>query len=227
MRLPYPEGYAYHHIELQSSAEPYGLTIYLTGSREVASEDFDICSDLAFDLIGNLGWIKFQGIDNPDVNVTFSRQAGDALSESDPIRHTNPAIADSTTADARNQLPAPEIDYGTSSLYSREDMDAAIEVILTEFSTWEGCELHSIRYTSDDCNSPEHIRWLNELNEAAEGDRKLDVTFTQCIEFVSDYHSPKDSDLAGAWNVDEEYEDWQWWLGRSEQGEWHLMGMGY
>ncbi len=126
-----------------------------------------------------------------------------------------------------NQLPAPEIDYGTSNLYSREDMDAAIGVILTEFSTWEGFELHNIRYTSDDCNSPEHIRWLNELNESAEGDRKLGITFTQCIEFVSNYHNPKETDLAGAWKIDQEYENWHWWLGRSEQGEWYLIAMDY
>ena len=306
MRLPYPEGYAYHHIEIQSSAEPYGLTIYLTGSGEVASEDFNTCSDLAFDLIGNLGWIKYQSMDNDDVSFRHDKDA-QVLSENawdkipavmvdgqlyystgqertgfdhgDDMDGEITSTVDGTEFptennqsnfgtgyvyqleaggmldvqmdgqwiiftpkddyEARfntspdglqseyewNQLPAPEIDYGTSSLYSREDMDAAIGVILTEFSTWEGFELHNIRYTSDDCNSPEHIRWLNDLNESAEGGRNLGIIFTQCIEFVGDYHSPKDADLAGAWKVDEEYENWQWWLGRSEPGEWYLIAM--
>ena len=34
-----------------------------------------------------------------------------------------------------------EIDYGKSELYSKEDMDAAIEIIKAEFSTWKGRNL--------------------------------------------------------------------------------------
>ena len=45
------------------------------------------------------------------------------------------------------------IDYGTSTIYTKEDMDEAIRLIRQEFDTWKGCELHSIRYTTDDnCN---------------------------------------------------------------------------
>ena len=43
-----------------------------------------------------------------------------------------------------------EIDYGTSSLYSKEDMDAAIKVIRKQFRSFEGCELHSLSYISDE-----------------------------------------------------------------------------
>lgn len=43
-----------------------------------------------------------------------------------------------------------KINYGSSSIYSEEDMNAAIELIKEEFSTWEGCELHDIFYSSDD-----------------------------------------------------------------------------
>ena len=58
------------------------------------------------------------------------------------------------------------IDYGNSTLYSREDMDAAIAEIRKEFDTWEGCELHSISYGSDDACSAENIKWMNELEAA-------------------------------------------------------------
>ena len=42
------------------------------------------------------------------------------------------------------------IDYGTSSIYTKAEMDAAIELIKKEFSTWDGCELHSISYSADE-----------------------------------------------------------------------------
>lgn len=116
-----------------------------------------------------------------------------------------------------------DIDYGSSEIYTREDMDSAIKLITETFNTWKGCELHSIRYTSDDCNSEENIEWMNDL---AKG-QGLDVVFTQCIEFRSDYHSPADPKQADAWNPDEEYTNWGWWLAREGGGEWHLMTFGY
>ena len=114
------------------------------------------------------------------------------------------------------------IDYGASALYASNDMNQAIAVILDEFSGWEekGCVLHNIRYTSDDCNSKENLERMNEL--AQDG-----TVYTQCIEFVSDYHSPENEADAGAWNPDFEYEDWQWWLARENGGPWVLVTMGY
>ena len=41
-----------------------------------------------------------------------------------------------------------DIDYGNSDIFSRSDMDAAIELIKNELATWDGCELHSISYSS-------------------------------------------------------------------------------
>ena len=94
------------------------------------------------------------------------------------------------------------IDYGTSSIYTEEDMNAAIELIKKEFNTWDGCELHSISYSSDDECSESNIAWMNELEEANDAKE----TFTECIMFKSDFHSPKKG--GGAWNADEEYTDW-------------------
>ena len=111
----------------------------------------------------------------------------------------------------------PETDYGSSSLYSREDMDAAIALIRAEFSTWQGCELHSVRYAGDEANNPENLAWLNSLEPGK--------SYTQCIEFLSDFHSPKKQ--SGAWNPDEEYYDWQWWLAREAGGSWELLTWGY
>ena len=110
-----------------------------------------------------------------------------------------------------------EIDYGTSELFTVEEMDAAIDVIMAEFNTWEGCEMHSIRYASDECCTAENIAWLNEHGDGHE--------YTQCIEFLSDFHSPVEG--GGAWNADEEYTNWNWWLGRTDGGEWELVDWGY
>lgn len=114
-----------------------------------------------------------------------------------------------------------KIDYGTSSVYTVEDMNAAIEEIKKEFSSFEGCELHSLSYSSDEnCNNAENIAWMNDLEKA--NDNK--EVFTQCISFDSSFRSPKKG--GGAWAANEEY-TWSWWLARSEGGEWKLMTWGY
>ena len=114
-----------------------------------------------------------------------------------------------------------KIDYGNSSIYSKDDMNAAIMLIKKEFREFENCELHSIEYSDDSYCNLDNIAWMNEL-EAANGNK---AAFTQCIMFKSSFHTPKRE--AGAWEKDEEYTDWEWWLARSQNGEWKLMTSGY
>ena len=109
-----------------------------------------------------------------------------------------------------------KIDYKSSEIYSKEDMDAAIKVILDEFSSWDGCVLHSIEYT-DDQTCTEGIDYLNELG--------TDETFEKCIVFTSSFHSPIEG--GGAWEEDVEYEGWQWYLGKTAGGDWELLTWGY
>lgn len=127
------------------------------------------------------------------------------------------------TADEPNKAaekPDVTIDYGESELYTKEELDDAIAVIEAEFSTWEGCELHSLTYGGDAACSDENIEWLNglEMKEQTE-------PFTQCILFSSSFHSPVEQ--RDAWDADTEYEGWQWWLGRSDGGAWELVTCGY
>ena len=113
-----------------------------------------------------------------------------------------------------------KIDYGTSSVYSKEEIDNAVEVIKKQFSSFEGCELHSLSYMSDEeCNKEDNIEWMNDLRT----DDNKEI-FTQCIAFNSSFRSPKKG--GGAWNANEEY-TWSWWLARSQGGEWKLMTWGY
>ena len=114
------------------------------------------------------------------------------------------------------------IDYGVSDLYTQADMDAAIALIEKEFKGWQGCELHSISYAGDECQSADNVEWMNQLKE---GQDISGPEFTQVIEFISDFHSPKRN--SGTWNPDQEYTGWQWWLARSDGGEWQLLTWGY
>lgn len=120
-----------------------------------------------------------------------------------------------------NSVSEVKICYGNSIIYSEEDMNLAINIIKDEFNTWERCELHSITYSSDDNCNMENIAWMNKLATI----NGLDGNFTQCIMFKSNFHSPKND--GGAWNADEEYTDWQWWLARTEDGGWKLLTWGY
>lgn len=114
-----------------------------------------------------------------------------------------------------------KIDYGTSAIYTEEDMNTAIDEIKETFKLFEGCELYSLSYSSDDvCTDEENIAWMNEL-ESANDDKQF---FTQCIMFNGSFRSPKKG--GGAWQPNEEY-TWSWWLARSEGGEWKLMTYGY
>lgn len=72
-RLPYPGGYTYSSVELQTTTEPYELMIYLDGSMNVSSEDFNYCADIAFDLIGNMGIISFCDTESEAMIASFNR----------------------------------------------------------------------------------------------------------------------------------------------------------
>ena len=79
-------------------------------------------------------------------------------------------------------------------------MEEAVIQIKCQFASWEGCELHSIRYAGDECNSEENLRWMNVLGGEAQ-------SYVQCAEFLMDFRSPVEG---GAWNTDAEYTDYQW-----------------
>lgn len=127
----------------------------------------------------------------------------------------------STEVAAEKELPKADIsnvkiDYKTSEIYTKEDMDAAIDKILDEFSGWDGCVLYDISYTDDE-KCEENLGYIQSLD--------TDHTYDQCIVFVSNFHSPVEE--AGAWEPDYDYENWEWYLGRAENGEWELLTWGY
>lgn len=121
-----------------------------------------------------------------------------------------------------NQVQAAvKIDYGASEIYTQADMNAAVKLIEKQFGKWKGCKLQNIRYAGDDANNEENIKWLNEI---APG-HGFEANFTQCIEFFSDFYVGKKTNTV--FNPDSEYKNWQWWLARTEGGNWQLVTFGY
>ena len=49
--------------------------------------------------------------------------------------------------------------------------------------------------------------------------------YTEVCEFLCSFHSP--TEAYGAWEPDKEYEDYQFWLARTEDGGWQVVNWGY
>ena len=113
----------------------------------------------------------------------------------------------------------PVIDYGSSTIYSEAELEAAAVQIKCKFAAFAGCSLHSLRYAGDACNSEENVKWLSDLDGGK--------PYIQVIEFLGDFHSPVDSGDGSAWEPDTEYTDYQWWLAREEGKGWQLLTWGY
>lgn len=76
-RLSYPDGYTYASIELQTSAPPYELIIYLHGDADTQQDTFTDCAETAFQLIGNLSMISFRDADSNAELASFQKQTAD------------------------------------------------------------------------------------------------------------------------------------------------------
>ncbi len=109
----------------------------------------------------------------------------------------------------------PVVDYGTSNIYSQEEMDSAIKIIQNEFLSWEGCKLYAIQYTSDYTCAKE-LEYCNSLN-------KNDAPFVECIVFKTIFRSPLSG--GGAWTANRIY-DWTWYLAQTKNGSWELLTWG-
>lgn len=108
-----------------------------------------------------------------------------------------------------------KIDYGSSDIYTKEDMDSAITLILKEFENFKGCTLHSLSYAGDESDNAEHRAWMKDL-----GKKDYDGT----IAFVMKFQSPKEG--GGNWNPDKEY-TWSWYLARTKGGDWEVLTWGF
>lgn len=113
--------------------------------------------------------------------------------------------------------PDVTINYGTSSLYDKEDLDAAILQIKCKFAAFAGCELHAIRYAGDEFQNEKNVKWMNELDPGKD--------YVQVAKFTSDFHVAPGE--AVVFEPDTDYMDYEWWLARTADGGWQLLTFGY
>lgn len=103
-----------------------------------------------------------------------------------------------------------------SDIYTEEDVGKAADLVEKEVATWDGIELIALKYAGDECDSAENIQWLSELKE---------VEYAQVLEFLADIHTTPD--CLGSLEPDTDYSDYEFWLGRTEGGEWEFVTFGY
>ncbi len=113
------------------------------------------------------------------------------------------------------QILPVSISYGESELYTRNEQKAAVNMILKEFRSWDGCKLYSVYYTSDDFCQRE-LEYCNTL--APDG-----VEYTECIVYRTDFRSPVFGNPT--LNANFRY-DWSWYLARVDDGPWELLTWG-
>ena len=111
-----------------------------------------------------------------------------------------------------------ELDYGQSEVYDKETLDEAFVQVKCDFAAWEGCELHKLVYAGDDAVTDENLKWVNELEGGG--------NYVKVMEITGEFHSPKDVE-GTAWEPDQEYKDYQWWLACDEEGSWSVVSTGY
>ena len=113
---------------------------------------------------------------------------------------------------------AQEADYpfipGESELFSQEDIKAAADAVMAEFTTWEGCKLYRLQYAGD-------ARSLSELEYVK---KNYEEPYEDCIVFMSAFRSPEEATMA--WAANEDY-CWSWTVVRVKDGEWVLNNWGW
>lgn len=101
-----------------------------------------------------------------------------------------------------------------SEIYSQEEIDDAVEVIIKEFkSSWKGCTLTDIYYAGDD-RIEDYQDWA-ERNNADE------------VIVLGSSFDVDSSGGDGALNPDSTYSDWNWILVRKSGGAWKHVDHGY
>lgn len=112
----------------------------------------------------------------------------------------------------------PVIDLGTSAVYSEDELREMAILIKCSFAAWKDCELHAVRYAGDEAVNEENLKWINSIDGAER--------FVKVAEFTMDFHSPKNNDNSTL-EKDQEYTDYQWWLGCDDEGSWEIVSSGY
>ncbi len=110
-----------------------------------------------------------------------------------------------------------DIDYGTSKLYTEDDLkDAAIQVEC-KFASLDGCELRSLKYAGDDAVTDEKLQEINNQNPGA--------NYTKLAKFLMDFHTPENTGSTEL-EPNRDYTGYQWWLARTDKEGWEVVSFG-
>ena len=103
-------------------------------------------------------------------------------------------------------------DGSESTIYTDDQIAAAADAVEASFKTMDGCKLYSLTYAGDE-RSRQELAYINQFGD-----------YDQCIVFDSVFRSPLFG--GGGWTAHEIY-TWNWYLGRTNGGEWEVVQKGY
>jgi hypothetical protein len=103
-------------------------------------------------------------------------------------------------------------DWSESTIYTDDDIAAAADAVEACFITMDGCKLYSLTYAGDE-KSRQELAYINQFGN-----------YDHCIVFDSVFRSPLFG--GGGWTAHEIY-TWNWYLGRTNGGEWEVVQKGY
>ena len=91
---------------------------------------------------------KTDNTDKPveTTEVSESKEAEDATAVPEAKEEEKTEVTEQETGETGASYDFV-VDYKTSEMYSEDDMNKAIDVILREFNTWEGCVMKELSYT--------------------------------------------------------------------------------
>lgn len=119
---------------------------------------------------------------------------------------------------AGERVPEVELDLSGSSIYTEEELNDAMLAIKCRFISFAGCELHAIRYAGDEADNSRNLDWLNSLSPNA--------GYSHVMKFLMDFHSPKKGGDS-TFDPDREYTDYEWYLARTDDGDWEIITWGH
>ena len=114
--------------------------------------------------------------------------------------------------------PTYEIDYGTSEIYSEEDLKSAANAIMNIFNNeWDiKCDMKKLNYLWDELSTA-NLNYCKNFYADVE----------DCVVFTSDFYIPNtDQEMAWAFEPDKNIEWWSWYLWRIAGEDWIVLTNG-
>ena len=107
--------------------------------------------------------------------------------------------------------------YGRSEIYTKQDRRTAAEAIIKDFENWDvDCSMRLLQYAGDGEVTQNNLDYVNTVSGAG--------SYDQCIVFRGVFRTPEDS---GAFEPNEVYYGYTWYLARTEGGAWTVVACGY